>query len=275
MAEVSTITIATGLTLSYAEQGDPAGPVLLLLPGPTDSWRSYETVLKRLPPSIRTIAVSQRGHGESDKPVTGYRVEDFAADVVPLLDALRVERAVLVAHSGSCLVARRVAVDRPGRVAGLVLEASPTTLRGDAAFTGFVESVVSGLEDPIDPAFARAFVVGTSSGEVGPEVLEQLVGELLMVPALVWRETFTGLLRYDDMAELERIAAPTLLVWGDADGLVARDMQDELAERIRCAELLVYTGVGHTPRWEDPSRFSADVAAFVERLLSTGCPHPH
>lgn len=63
-------------------------------------------------------------------------------------------------------------------------------------------------------------MVGTSSGEVGPEVLEQLVGELLMVPARVWRETFTGLLQYDDMAELERIVAPTLLVWGDADGLV-------------------------------------------------------
>ncbi len=132
VAEVSTITIETGLTLCYADQGDPAGPVLVLLPGPTDSWRSYEAVLERLPPSIRTIAVSQRGHGESDKPVTGYRAEDFADDVVPLLDALRAERAVLVAHSGSCLVARRVAVDQPGRVAGLVLEASPTTLRGDA-----------------------------------------------------------------------------------------------------------------------------------------------
>lgn len=41
-----------------------------------------------------------------------------------------------------------------------------------------------------------------------------------------------------------------------------------MTERIRCAELLVYTGVGHTPRWEDPSRLSVDVAAFVERLLA-------
>jgi pimeloyl-ACP methyl ester carboxylesterase len=62
--------------------------VVLLLPGPTDSWRSYEPVLDQLPSSIRAIAVSQRGHGDSDKPATGCRVEDFAADVVPLLDGL-------------------------------------------------------------------------------------------------------------------------------------------------------------------------------------------
>ena len=48
--------------------------------------------------------------------------------------------------------------------------------------------------------------------------------------------------------------------------LVARDMQDQLARLITACELLVYPGVGHTPRWEDPSRFASDVAAFAERL---------
>ena len=107
--KVSTVTLGSGLTLSYAEQGDRSGPTLVLLPGPTDSWLSYQPALERIPPSIRTIAVSQRGHGDSDKPATGYRVEDFAADVVPLLDALRIERAVLAGHSGSCLVKNDVA----------------------------------------------------------------------------------------------------------------------------------------------------------------------
>ena len=93
---------------------------------------------------MHTVAVSQRGHGDSDKPKTGYRIEDYAVDVVHLLDALRIERAVLAGHSGSCLVARRVALDHPERVAGLVLEASPTTLRGDAELQDFVQSVVSG-----------------------------------------------------------------------------------------------------------------------------------
>ncbi|WP_208029773.1 alpha/beta fold hydrolase [Rhabdothermincola sediminis] len=265
--ELSTVTLDGGLTLSYAEQGDKSGPGLVLLPGPTDSRCSYELVLEELPRSIRTVAVSQRGHGDSDKPATGYRVEDFATDVVALMDALAIDRAVLAGHSGSCLVARRVAIDRPELVAGLVLEASPTTLRGHAGLTEFVDSVVSGLEDPIDPDFARSFMVDTSSSEVEPDVLDRLVGELLKVPARAWREMFAALLHYDDLAELGSITAPTLLIWGDADGVIDRGMQDTLAARLPRSDLVVYPGVGHTPRWEDPSRFAADLAAFVDRSL--------
>jgi pimeloyl-ACP methyl ester carboxylesterase len=262
----STVILPDGLTLSYAEQGDQTGPALVLLPGPTDSWRSYEPVLESIPRSVRTIAVSQRGHGDSDKPRTGYRVQDFAGDVVPLLDALDVDRAVLAGHSGSCLVARRVAIDRPERVAGLVLEASPTTLRGHPGLAAFVTSVVSGLHDPIDSAFARSFVVDTSSDEIGPEVVDRLAGELLKVPARVWREAFGALLNYDDLDELGRITAPTMLIWGDCDGLVGRQMQEQLTELIAGAELIVYSGIGHTPRWEDGPRFAYDIAAFIERL---------
>lgn len=267
----STVTLGNGLTLSYATQGDASGPVLVLLPGPTDSWRSYEPVLAQLPPSVRAIAVSQRGHGDSDKPGAGYRVEDLADDVVPFLDSLGVTRAVLIGHSGSCLVARRVAIDHPDRVAGLVLEASPTTLRGDAGLENFLDSIVSSLTDPIDPTFARSFVADTSTDELAPDTLDQLVGDLLKVPARVWKEMFTDLSTYDDVDQLDRITAPTLLIWGDADGLVGRDMQATLVARIRDAELLVYPGVGHTPRWENPSRFADDIAAFVER---TSTPQP-
>ena len=262
--KVSMVTLDRGLRLSYADQGRRLGPALVMLPGPTDSWRSYAAVLARLPSSIHAVAVSQRGHGDSDKPATGYRVEDFAGDVIGVLDALGIERAVLAGHSGSCLVVRRVAIDHPERVGGLVLEASPTTLRGDADLEGFVESLAN-LEDPIEPGFVRSLLIGTSSDGVAPDVLEPMVDELVKVPARVWREMFSGLLHYDDLTEIERIGAPTLLVWGDADELVGRDMQMRLALSIGGAELLLYRGVGHTPRWENPSRFASDVAAFVQR----------
>jgi non-heme chloroperoxidase len=238
----------------------------VLLPGPTDSWRSYQPVLDQLPRDVRAIAVSQRGHGESDKPATGYAVEDFAADVVGLLDALGIERAVLTGHSGSCLVARRVALDHPDRVSGLILEASPTTLRGDPRLLRFVESVLPSLDDPISRAFARSFVVDTSSESIGADVVDLLVEELLEVPAHVWKEMFAGLLQYDDVTELGLIEAPTLLVWGDADALVSRDMQDHLARAIPRADLLVYSGGGHTPRWDDPERFGSDLVSFVRRV---------
>jgi pimeloyl-ACP methyl ester carboxylesterase len=261
--EVSSATLATGLSLSYAAVGDPSGKPVVFLPGPTDSWVSYTPILEQLPSSVRAIAVSQRGHGDSDKPTDGYRVADFATDLLAFLDALHIRRAVVAGHSGSCLTARRFAIDRPDRVSGLVLEASPTTLRGNADLRAFVESVVDGLEDPIAPALARSFVEDTSSQGLEPEMVDRLVRELVKVPAGAWKQMFSDLLAYDDLREIDRITAPTLLVWGDADALVDHEMQTTLAARLTTAELVVYHGIGHTPRWEAPSRFVSDIVAFT------------
>jgi pimeloyl-ACP methyl ester carboxylesterase len=113
-------------------------------------------------------------------------------------------------------------------------------------------------------------VADTSSERVAPELIDRMASELVKVPTRVWREMFSGLLAYDDLLEIGNISAPALLVWGDADRLVDRDMQTMLVERIRGAELIVYDSAGHTPRWEDPARFAADVAAFVQRSLHPG-----
>jgi pimeloyl-ACP methyl ester carboxylesterase len=216
------------------------------------------------------MAVSFRGHGSSDKPSTGYSVNDLATDVEELLEVCGIEKAVIAGHSGSCLVARRVALDVPERTVGLVLEGSPVTLRGNVRLAEFVRSVVMRLEDPIDPGFARSFLADTSSAALDAGLLDKLIDDLLEVPTHVWRELFASLLDYDDVAELERISVSTLLIWGDADSLVTREVQDELARLLVRSQLLVYAGIGHTPRWEDPGRFVADVAAFIEHLPGLG-----
>ena len=260
------VALESGLTLSFSDQGDSAGPVVLMLPGPTDSWRSYQPVFDLLPQQIRAIAVSQRGHGDSDKPDANYAIADFAADIVPLLDALDIEQAVLTGHSGSCFVARSVALDHPERVAGLILEASPTALHNNAKAVEFIDSVIANLNDPIRPDFARSFVADTSSETLPAKLVDLFVDELLKVPAGVWKDTFAGLLQYDDMTRLALITAPTLLVWGEADGLVSREMQDQLLRMIPDAELVVYPAAGHTPRWDNPVRFTRDLVRFARHV---------
>lgn len=266
MTDEATVRLESGLTLSCATHGDGPEPVVLFHPGPTDSWRSYRPILDLLPAGIRAIAVSPRGHGDSGKPRAGYRIADFAVDVVHLLDALRIDRAVLAGHSGSCLVARRVALDHPTRVAGLLLEAAPATLVADRRLEAFVAGDVADLTDPIDPGFARDFVIGTSSLDLPAALLDELVADVCKVPARVWRAMFTDLLRYDDTSELAGLGPPTQLIWGDGDSLVVRQAQDALTARIPGCELAVYSGAGHTPRWDAPQRFTADVVAFVRRL---------
>src|SRR5687768_3405964 len=65
---VASAALSTGVTLPFVEQGDPAGMPVVLLHGLTDSWQSFAPVLPFLPASIRAFAVTQRGHGDADRP---------------------------------------------------------------------------------------------------------------------------------------------------------------------------------------------------------------
>lgn len=255
-------SLSTGITVSFVEAGDPrSDEVLVLLPGLSDSWRSYELVLPHLPRSIRTFAVSQRGHGESDKPSTGYSVREFANDVGALLDALGLRRVFLAGHSSASIVARRFALDHPGRVAGLVLEGSFVTLRGRVPAP--VATQFRSMSDPISRDFVRAFVAGTFARPPPPLFVETMVDEAMKVPARVWSGVFDSLLDYEDSSELATLGAPALVVWGDQDGLIDRSATDALARSIRSSRLVVHGGIGHTPHWEAPERYASDVAAFM------------
>jgi non-heme chloroperoxidase len=257
-----TILVATKLHLSYVDVGDPQSTdVLVLLPGLSDSWRSWERVLPHLPTSLRVVAVSQRGHGDSDKPDAGYSVRDYAGDLDALLDGLGLTSVVVAGHSSASLVARRFALDHRQRVAGLVLEGSFVRLAGPA-----IEAAgrrFAALTDPIDPTFVRDFAAATVARPVDPAFVDAMIAENLVVPARVWRETFGSLLRYDDSGELASLAVPTLIAWGDRDAIIDRAATDDLVRAIRSSTLISYQGVGHTPHWEVPEEFARDVAAFV------------
>ena len=255
-----TIALRTGLTLPYVEQGDPAGPAVVLVHGPLDSWRSWEPVLDHMPRSVRALALSQRGHGDAERPPDGYRPADFAADLVAFLEAVDAGPAVLAGHSGAGMTIARAAVSDPARVCGLVFVACPRTLDDNPRFHEVLDEIAR-LEDPLDPAFVRAIVVGTSAPTLPAAWLDELVGECRKVPARVWRATFAGLLG-------ERVGAagvPSLLLWGDGDEILSRAMQDELATALGDARLAVYPGAGHSPHWEQPQRAAADIAAFAAR----------
>ena len=255
------VLLSTGVIVEYVDIGARANEALVLLPGLGDSWRSYELVLQHLPTTLRAIAVSQRGHGDSDKPEQGYSVQHLADDVKAFLDALAIERAVIAGHSSASLVARRFALDHPGRVSGLVLEASFIKLNEGARQFG---ARLAMLEDPVPMAFAREFASVTSGRPVSPEFLETMINESLKVPARVWRRTVSSMLEYDDSPELGKLGTTTLALWGDSDGIVDRAATDELLRSIPRSRLIAYEGVGHTPHWEDPARFARDVAAFID-----------
>src|SRR5918993_526031 len=84
---VSKIKLSTGVTLEVAESGDPDGKPVIFLHGFTDSRHSFDYVVPNLPTGIRAMVITQRGHGNSDKPQFGYTPDDFAADLQAFMAA--------------------------------------------------------------------------------------------------------------------------------------------------------------------------------------------
>ena len=148
---IKSVELPNRVRLPYVEQGDPSGVPMLLLHGVTDSWRSFERVLPHLPDSIHAFALTQRGHGDADRPATGYRARDFAADVArSRRRRARPGRRRRPFHGQHQRPAVR---DRPSRAhprarAGRLARHLP----GNPGLVEFWESAVSQLTDPIDPA---------------------------------------------------------------------------------------------------------------------------
>ncbi|HEU5007070.1 MAG TPA: alpha/beta hydrolase [Jatrophihabitantaceae bacterium] len=104
--------------LHVAETGE--GPPVLLLHGWLQHWWAWRRVLPTLAPRHRVICMDLRGFGWSDAPKHGYRTADLAQDVLSLLDALDVDRTIVVGHDVGGRVGFQVALQAPERVGGLV-----------------------------------------------------------------------------------------------------------------------------------------------------------
>jgi pimeloyl-ACP methyl ester carboxylesterase len=252
--------------LEYLEQGDPAGIPVILLHGYTDSRRSWERILPMLPNSLRVFALTQRGHGESDKPASGYAPADFAGDVIQFMDLVGLKRAVLVGHSMGSVVARRIALDQPERIRGLVLEAAFATLKGSPIMEGFWSQTIAPLEAPVPRQFVVEFQQSTLARPVPDWFFELVVGESRKAPIQVWKGVIDQMRQTDFLAETTQIKAPTLILWGDQDSFAPLAEQQLLQSTIPGSRLVIYTGTGHGMHWEEPERFVSDLVQFVAEV---------
>jgi pimeloyl-ACP methyl ester carboxylesterase len=260
------VKVETGMTLQYVVQGDPKGPVVVLLHGAGDSWHSWELVLPHLPKTFRVYAVTLRGHGLSDHPASGYARADFAADITSLLRMLNLRNVTLVGHSLGSFVAQVVATsDAEGRLSRLVLIGSGPGRAPDPNAPSAVSSYFASVKDPIDYRFARDFQAGTAFTPLPPAFLETMIAEVQRVPAAMFHELAKGSADPQHVEKLGRLKVKTLFFWGDKDSMFSKADQDALLRIIPGSRLISYLDTGHALHWERPERFAQDLSAFMTK----------
>ncbi len=116
--------IINGVRLNYAE-GPPSGPPLLLLPGQSFSWHSYQKVIPRLTPRYHVFALDLRGHGKSEHTPGRYSFTIVGQDVTAFLAQVVRQPAIVSGNSSGGIFAIWAAANRPELVRAVLAEDPP------------------------------------------------------------------------------------------------------------------------------------------------------
>jgi len=228
---------------------------------------SFAAVAARLAPRCRVLAVDLRGHGESGGARRSFAAQDLAEDLLAVLDAAGVTRALLVGTSLGATAAALLTLAHPGRVRGLVLMSAT--------------SQAASMADRLRFAALAAVIRALGPGPVLPAILAQLLGARYRAQepagaaqvAAEIRATARGDLaraiaawvgRPALGARLAEIEVPTRVVVGDEDTACPRARGEALAAGLPHATLHVVRGAGHSLQLERPD----EVAGLIEEFLA-------
>jgi pimeloyl-ACP methyl ester carboxylesterase len=194
----------------------------------------------------------------------------MADDAAALLRSLGVESAHVAGFSGGSLTAQELALRHPDLVRSLVL--TSTWGRPNAHTYALTDALTWQLDAAPNPRAAlEAFFLWVYTARAHADgTVAQIIEEALEFPHPQSMDAFRGQLRawmaYDSLDRVHAIDAPTLVLAGDRDPMIAPEMGKAVAERIPGAEFRVLPGESHQPFQERPDEWNAIVHEFWTRV---------
>ncbi|MDZ7673492.1 MAG: alpha/beta hydrolase [Acidimicrobiales bacterium] len=257
--EAVTVRAADGATLHGIDCGE--GPTVLLVHCWTGNPGFWGPVACRLVDAgFRVVAVTQRGHGASDRGDAPYSPETLGDDVRTWLETLDLHDVVLSGHSMGGLASMALATGHPDvardRVRGLVLVA---TLASPPSDPRRPDLDISRLLPLADFVYRRGDLglfglLGVFGTRPARSQLEAARDGFLDADPVTRREAAEMMTRFDLRPDLPGVDLPTTVVAGTHDQLTPLALNEDIAERIPGARLEVLHGLGHMLPWEAPDQ---------------------
>lgn len=265
-----------------------SGETVLLIHGLAGSSKTWDDVLPLLTPHADVIAVDLLGHGESAKPMGDYSLGAFASGLRDFLSILAIDSVTIVGHSFGGGVAMQLAYQHPHLVDRLVLVGSGGLGREVSWLLRLL--TLPGAEYLMPVAFPKPIV------DRATDVGRQLGRRNIRSPKLaeMWRaysslagatnrkafvRTMRGVIEPTgqtvDATDRLYLAAhvPTMIVWGDHDGIIPVEHAYAAHELIPASRLEIIEGAGHFPHVEQPVTFANLLVDFIERTQPASTHH--
>ena len=262
---MATMHTALG-TVSYTDEG--SGPPIVLLHAALHDSTDFAPVAESLGEGRRVIALDWPGHGESPLPATPLRAVEFGDLLVEFADRLDLTNAVVVGNSVGGYAACRLALERPERVAGVVL-INNGGFTPHSVFTRFFCGVMghAAVIKVVFPLFVRAYM--RAKNPTDRAVVDRVVARAktdggARTAAALWKSfTDPG---HDLRVRAAQISVPVLITWGAKD-ITAPPRWGKAVEAAIPGSRLATLPTGHVVFSSQPQAWLDTVTPFVDTAL--------
>jgi 3-oxoadipate enol-lactonase/4-carboxymuconolactone decarboxylase len=250
--------------LNYDLSGLSGAPVLALSNSLGTTLAMWDGVAAHLRGRYRILRYDTRGHGASATRDTETRIEDLAADLLGLLDALGIAQAHLAGLSLGGMTVQAAAIAAPERVLSLTLMATAAFMPsaqtwGERAATVRAQGTAAIVEATLGRWFTPAF------RDAAPAALAPIREAFVACDRAGYARACEAIGAMDLRPRLGRIAAPTLVIAGREDPATPPAMAEEICAGIPQAELVLMPRAAHLLAVEHPEATAAHLGAFLDR----------
>ena len=270
--QAHTVEGGGGLKLHVREWGDPQGSAIFFIHGWSQNHLCWTHQFdSNLADEFRLVAIDNRGHGMSDKPLEAEHYTDarlWADDIAAVISSLGLERPVLVVWSYGFIISDYVRVHGADSIAGINYVAAAVMLNEnlDNIGPGFIDHVegATALDLSTNISTMRSFLKACTAQPMSEGDLETALSYNIVVPPQVRLALISRQIDSDDV--LSEMSIPVLVTHGDQDTVVLPSMAQHVLKVCPTAEASWYEGVGHAPFLEAPERFNRELADFTRRV---------
>jgi pimeloyl-ACP methyl ester carboxylesterase len=258
-------------------QTEKPGAPIVLIHGYAASLHWWDSMVQLLSEDHRVITIDLLGHGGSEKPSSGYEMENQAAIVAEALNQLRVQGAVIVGHSMGGSVATALAEQSSELVDRVVIvDSGPDTenygpglpFLAKLAYTPVIGQLLNRItpDSAIKSSYEEAFAPGYDI-DSGFENPDQVVDDLRAMTYTSFKESRDANVDYtEDVPLHERLsdaAVPVMVIFGSEDQIITADEAIPAYEEIPGARIAEIDDAGHSPQVEKPEETAQLILEFA------------
>ncbi len=259
-----------GLEVFVCEDGE--GTPLILTHGLGDDHRFWDPCIDLLAPHHRVIRWDVRGFGQTSKPDGPYHLDQFADDLLHVMDALDLDRAHLVGLSMGGVIAQRFLLGHPERLFGatLVSTSSEISERATANWRKLADRVESKGFGRIDAT--RSFAPGFAASH--PEIVEAAGKQTASNDPDAYAAAARAVSDYSFTESLAGVQIPILIVQGLDDQHTPPGGSVKMSRAIPHSRLLLVPDAGHSLPVEQPLLFASTLLAFTGAIEAMSAQSP-